>query len=384
MKILLINGSRSDWGGIREVVQELTGKHALYTLSSPTPFGSDTRYSAAKFATQFAASVYGRIADFNPDLVILSGDRYEVLAAATATAIMGKPIAHLGGGDITEGSQDDSYRHAISKLVHLHFVSCKEAANVLLQMGEESWRVHVTGDPEIDTLVNQPLYTREAALGELGIPHDRDFVLVTYHPNTLGDTECELKELLKAAMTLLRSHVKVIFTKPNQDPGYQRVIDAFKALGGAVYYDAPARINFLSLLKHANAFIGNSSAGFYEAPTFDTPVINIGNRQKGRLKADCIVNCQTADQIIEAYARFQGWVRSPYNPYGDGHSAPRIAKIIEETDLSKLLLKRFCAWPSTKSGKPFIPAVTGVATQMSTSSGMYAGVLGNPKHDFLT
>lgn len=317
MRIAIVSGSRADEGPLRMVEDALAGAHEVqwYPVG---PFGIDTSSAAADAAAAVIEELGETFGEGAPDLAILLGDRYEILGAAVACNIMGLPIAHLSGGDLTEGSQDDCYRHAITKLSHLHFATCEESAARIIQMGEEPERVHVVGCPGVDRIRQTKLLSKHEALSKAGLSC-RDYVVACLHPNTLGDTADDVDELMVRIWEGDHESHGAVLIGPNADAGNEDIRAVLKNLAKhrahTVYHETLEGDLYLSLLKHASAFIGNSSAIYYECPTLGTPVIEIGDRQKGR---------------------------KPHK--SDGHAAERIAAIISKIENPKALLrKRFHA-----------------------------------------
>ena len=369
MKIAIITGSRADRGALEMVWDALAPAHDVRWIEVGPDRPPDDRwevaYGAAQALDRASRELWGWLggdgADL-PDLVIIHGDRYEILAASLAANILGVPIAHMGGGDITEGSQDDCYRHAITKLSHLHFPTNQPAADRLLQMGEDPARVHMVGDPGIDRNMATELLGRDETFAAVGLaPTFRpatnrswaspaQCLLVNFHPNTLGDTRAELDALSRALHARPRG-VSVVLIGPNADAGNDIIRQRWDWLAQSsdvVYHEDLPGCAFLSLLRWCDVFVGNSSAGFYEAPSFGTPTLNIGDRQKGRLAASSVTTVKPdAAEIangIKALLSFAGFGKHLMvkNPYGDGHAAERIAAVIGGiTNPGTLLRKRF-------------------------------------------
>lgn len=284
-----------------------------------------------------------------PDLLVLLGDRYEILAAAQAALIARIPVAHIAGGDVTEGAFDEAIRHSITKMAHLHFVTNADAARRVRQLGEDPAHIHTVGSPGIDVIRAVKLLDLPSLERELGFTFRERNLLVTFHPATLDDQPAgeQFRELL-AALDRLGSGVGVIFTLPNADPDGRAIIDligvytasrshtkAFASLG---------QVRYLSVVAQADAVVGNSSSGLYEVPSFRKPTVNIGDRQKGRLQASSVINCRAAADDIEHAVRkaFTSDCSGAVNPYGDGRSAERIVAALKATpDYPKLLKKRF-------------------------------------------
>lgn len=360
MRIEVVSTSRADVGALRPVYDALlaTG-HRVTWSNAETESSGDVHSSSAYIASGVVRFVADRVADSAPDLVVLLGDRYETLAVATSAYLMGLPIAHLSGGDITEGSQDDSMRHAITKLSHLHFATHRDSADRIIQMGEDPSRVHVTGCPGIDSLLSTKLLSKEETIAAAGLIGCKDYFLVSLHPNTLAnyrDKDREMVQLL-AALEIQRKNNKneigFVLTSPNQDEGRQLIEDSFRKYSQTshvVYHENLDRTIYLSLMKHCIALVGNSSAGFYEAPSLGTKVINIGDRQQGRIPSIALRDCPPNAYDIYGYMRaaeLDYWPKSiPYNPYGDGKASERIVKIISGIkDPKALLRKKFYTKP---------------------------------------
>lgn len=291
------------------------------------------------------------LARLDPDWVMLLGDRFEVLGAATAAALNRIPICHLCGGDITEGAYDDAFRHAITKLSHLHCVSTSEAAGNLLQMGEEPWRVIKTGSPGLDALHNIPEMTRADVFKALGLPDHDNTVLVTHHPTTLQKDlgRDELEALLTALDHL--PETQIVFTGVNADSGGATantiVQDYVARRKNAIFRQSLGQTLYFNTVRQMQMVIGNSSSGLYEVPSLAVPTVNIGDRQKGRLRASSVFDCAgTTTDIIEAIRKAAAFSKGPVtNPYGDGHSAGRIVSALQDATGNRtrqeLLIKSF-------------------------------------------
>jgi UDP-N-acetylglucosamine 2-epimerase (non-hydrolysing)/GDP/UDP-N,N'-diacetylbacillosamine 2-epimerase (hydrolysing) len=294
-----------------------------------------------------AISEVRQLLDPTIDLAIVHGDRHEILGAAVALNIGHFPIAHIGGGDVTEGSQDDCFRHAITKLSHLHFVTNSISAARVIQMGEDPDLVHVTGDPGVDRILATPLLGRDETFAAVGLATPARCLLVSFHPNTLGDTAPELNALSEA-LSQRAKDMALVLIGPNADAGGDLIRAEWWRLAATctnvVYHEnLPAQV-YLSLMKHCDAMVGNSSAGFYEAPYLGLPVVNVGDRQQGRIMPENIGSADAISWVIAASikkAMARGRVKCG-DYYGDGHAAERIAKIIGGIkDIKVLLRKRF-------------------------------------------
>jgi len=284
-----------------------------------------------------------------PDMLLVLGDRYEILAAVQAALIARVPVAHIAGGDVTEGAFDDAIRHAITKMAHLHFATNAESARRIRQMGEDPARVHVTGSPGIDALLAVEPLPRADFFEAVGLEPRPHNIVLTYHPVTL-DPAGSLPGLdaLLSALDGLGDAVGMIVTGPNADTDGRllggRLAAFATARPNAVFHRSLGHRRYLSALRHVDAVVGNSSSGLYEAPSFGLPTVNIGDRQTGRLKAASVVDCPPeADAIAAAVRRALDTGRSaPENPYGDGHAAPRIVAALKGVvDPRALLRKHF-------------------------------------------
>jgi len=315
----------------------------LISGDSPTAAAKSVGLGTIGFAQTFSR--------IKPDVLVVVGDRFELLSVVIAALPYKIPLAHLHGGEASEGAFDDSIRHAITKMSHLHFVSNDQAAQRVRQMGEDPSKVYVTGAPGIDNLNDIPMLNAEQIRDQLGLDLQLPFLLVCYHPVTLygEDTKSQLLELCAA---LREFDLDMVITYPNADPQNRAIIELLQSftrersnswlienLGTQVYF---------SLMRLASAMVGNSSSGLIEAPSFRLPVVNIGERQRGRLRAANVidVSCRQTE-IATALQRaisesFREGLRDLQNPYGDGKASQRIVHVLRTVDLgSQLVVKRF-------------------------------------------
>ena len=286
-----------------------------------------------------------------PDILVLLGDRFEMLAAGVAALPFALPLAHIHGGESTEGAIDEAIRHSLTKMSHIHFVSTEEYARRVMQLGEEPWRVHVTGAPALDALSGfEPLSDEE--LAARGVRLRGPTLLVTYHPVTLlPGQEAELDTLLDAVDA---SGLDAVFTFPNADAGNSAIIRRIEALAdGDERFTVVRNLGtdaYFTLMSRAVAMVGNSSSGIIEAASFELPVVNVGRRQGGRLRPRNVIDTD-ADGMREALARaadpaFRRSLAGLANPYGDGHAAERIADVLASAELGEgLVVKRFYDLP---------------------------------------
>lgn len=286
-----------------------------------------------------------------PDLILLLGDRFEMFAAGAAAVPLGIPIAHVHGGELTEGAMDERFRHALTKLSHLHFASSSIAADRIRQMGEESWRITVAGAPGLDSARAQRPLPRDQLFAALGIADPGSYLLVTYHPvTTMPDPEGRCID--RALSAIDASGFAAILTTANADPGSRVINDRIRQCAA----NRPERFfvfenlghHYGSAMAHAAAMVGNSSSGVIEACSFDLPVVNIGERQDGRDRSANLIDCPCeTGAILEAIRcavtpEMREVARHARNVYGDGCAGPRIAERLATVPLDdRLRIKRF-------------------------------------------
>ena len=310
---------------------------------------SDTDIGMAKTIGVATLGLADALGEMRPDIILLTADRYEMLAPANVALALRIPIAHIEGGEISEGAVDDAVRNAITKMAHLHFTCTQSARERIIQMGEEPWRVHFTGSPSLDQLRRNRLLTRAQVERELKISMTRKTIVVVHHPVTLlRDTTRESAALFSA---LEKINAPFVFVYPNADAGSRALIartEKFLAQHptGRLLVNLDHRL-YLSLLRHSAALVGNSSSGIIEAASLGLPVVNIGIRQKGRDHAANVLDVPaSANAIRTAIAqaqspKFRETIQDLDNPYGDGHASERIVKLLAAVPLgAKLLFKR--------------------------------------------
>jgi len=289
--------------------------------------------------------------DLEPDICIILGDRYEILSVAIAALVSNIPVAHIHGGELTEGAFDDAIRHSITKMSHLHFVATDSYLKRVIQLGENPSRVFNVGGLGIENINKLKLLSRENFQKKINFNLAKKNILVTYHPATLEDLSYKIifKELLDVLHTL--KDTKVIFTAANSDPGGMQInhmIEKYIAKNdNAIFIKSMGQILYLSALKFVDAVIGNSSSGICEAPSFRIASVNIGSRQKGREMASSVINCMPNKKSIETAikkvydSRFQTLLKSTVNPYDSGNTSEKIVSIIKSTDLTRITEKKF-------------------------------------------
>lgn len=304
--------------------------------------------SATAVAKSFGLGVIGYVdalERLRPEILVVLGDRYEALAVTIAAALRLLPVAHIGGGELSYGSTDDSVRHAITKLAHLHFTSNEEFRRRVIQLGEHPDRVHAFGAPGLDTIRTTRLLDRETLASKLGIDPLRDLFVVTYHPATADPRGSAdgVHGLLKALDTF--PEASLIFTGTNVDQGGGGVFAPIREYveahdSRAMMMASLGQTAYLSLLDHAVVVVGNSSSGLVEAPALRTPTVNIGTRQDGRPRADSVIDCgETEAEIGNAIrvalsAAHRSRTAHAESPFGDGRSADRIVARLKRFELT--------------------------------------------------
>ncbi len=283
------------------------------------------------------------------------GDRFEILSAASAALIARIPLAHLHGGETTEGAFDEAIRHAITKMAHLHFVAADDYARRVVQLGEDPARVFVVGGLGLDNVRKLQLLGRAELESALDFKLARRNLLITYHPVTLDGAESSqhMAALLDALDTLRDTHL--IFTMPNADSDgralAEMVQDYVSKRPHARVYKSLGQLRYLSSMQHVDGVVGNSSSGLIEAPALGKVTVNIGDRQRGRLKAASVIDSEpTREAIVAALGRMfspevQSEARTVRNPYGDGGAAARIVEVLRQFPLDDILKKRFYDLP---------------------------------------
>lgn len=378
-RICIVTGTRAEYGLLRWVIQGVhdapdldlqllvTGTHLspefglTYREIEADGFAIDARVemlvsadTASGTAKSMGLGLIGlgdAFSRLQPHLVVLLGDRFEVLAAASAALVAGIPVAHLHGGETTEGAFDEAIRHAVTKMSHLHFVAAEDYRRRVIQLGEQPDRVHLVGGLGIDAILRAPLLDRTALETALGVPLAERNLLVTFHPVTLEQqsSEHQMAELLAALDTL--AGTRLIFTMPNADTGsraLRQMVDAFViAHPNASAYASLGQLRYLSCLKHMDGVVGNSSSGLAEAPSLGIGTVNIGDRQRGRLKAESVIDCPPDRHAIAAAIRqlydpeFRSAVAKAVNPYGRGGASEKIVQVLRQVTLEGIVKKSF-------------------------------------------
>jgi GDP/UDP-N,N'-diacetylbacillosamine 2-epimerase (hydrolysing) len=290
--------------------------------------------------------------DLNPDIVVLLGDRFEIFTAASAAMIAKIPIAHIHGGESTEGVIDEAMRHSITKMAHLHFTATEEYRERVIQLGEQPDNVYNVGAPGIDNIKKLKLFDREGFEDAIGFKLGKNNLLITYHPVTLETctSEKQFISLLEVLDELEETHL--IFTKPNADTDGRiiiQLIDEFvaKKPGERMAFTSLGQMRYLSAMKYVDGVVGNSSSGIIEAPSFRIGTINIGDRQTGRIKCESIIDCEPETESIRKAIKtlfsdsFRKSLPKVKNTYGDGGSTEKIVEVLKERNITGILKKKF-------------------------------------------
>lgn len=378
-KVCVVTGTRAEYGLLRWVIQGIqdcdhldlqlivTGMHLSpefgltvreieadgfridrkieMLLSSDTPVGISKSMGLAMIGNADALS------ELKPDLVLILGDRFEAFSMAASAMIARIPIAHLHGGETTEGVIDESIRHSITKMAHLHFVAAEEYQKRVIQLGEQPKYVFNVGALGIDNIKKLQLLDRNELEEQLDFRFAENNLLITFHPVTLEKDKSsqQLNELLKALAKL--NETGLIFTMPNADTESRTLVNQIKAFckenKQAKAFTSLGQVRYLSCMKHVDGVVGNSSSGILEAPTFNKGTINIGDRQNGRIKASSIIDCESCEKdILEAIKHlysptFQEKLNQAVNPFGDGGASEAIVQKLETVNLNNILKKSF-------------------------------------------
>lgn len=314
---------------------------------------SDTSVGIAKSMGLALISAADSFHRTTPDLIVVLGDRFEAMAICQAAMVAQIPIAHIHGGETTEGLIDEAVRHSITKMAHLHFTATEEYRQRVIQLGEQPDRVYNVGAPGIDSINSLNLMS----INEVSLSIDFDitssrYMVVTYHPVTLDKDGAinSLKELISALKEYI--YHKFIITYPNADTHGRALIPLLEDFKEefperVLLVKSLGQLRYLSVLKHCELVIGNSSSGLIEAPTFKVPTINIGNRQQGRIAGDTVIHCKgDKESIVDALKlaisdEFKEKCLLSKNPYGEGNSSQRILDIITKSSLTNMVYKRF-------------------------------------------
>lgn len=379
-RVAVVTGTRADYGLLRwamagvqahpdlELVVIATGSHLapefgnthteiiadgfMIDESVPILAGGDSELAVAQATGRATIGIAEALDKLRPDILLVLGDRFEILGAAQAALLLGIPVAHIAGGEVTEGAVDDSIRHAITKMSHLHFTAAEEYRQRVIQLGEHPDRVFLVGAVGLDNLDRLELLDEATLAHELGITLSHPLALCTFHPETLADQSAD--EALAPLFAALEAHpdLQVVITKANADAGgreINRLLDEYVAAHSdrMSLFASLGQLKYLSLMSIADVVVGNSSSGILEAPSAGVPTVNIGDRQKGRLRAPSVIDvANEADAIGVAIDRaltvsFRETASRRVSPYGTPGAATAIVQTLAAADLASLRTKSF-------------------------------------------
>ena len=374
-KILCITGTRADYPRVKSVLKEIkklesielkilvTGSHLLeeygnsvkeiiddgFFIAKKVPIFEedfDSPYGMTKAAAKCTAGVADALEEIKPDLVLLTVDRIETLAAAVAVSLMNYPIAHIQGGEVT-GTIDESIRHAVTKLSHFHFPATKDAAERIIKMGEDPKMVFEVGCPYIDIIANSTYKSKEYLSEKYRFVSDKKIIIFIQHPVTTeyGQAFDQVRTTIDALKIIKNCQILAFYS--NTDAGGKQIVKELKKHNYFILVPNMDSGDFLSLMNSADLMVGNSSAAIREAPSFKLPGVNIGTRQQGRLRAGNIIDVgHEKDRIINAInkalydKKFLTNLKKVKNPYGDGKSAKRIVRILQSIELNPAIIQK--------------------------------------------
>ena len=383
IKVCFITGSRAEYGLMRWLMEDIkkspdfelqvivTGSHLMEEFGNtyrqieedgffinkriPFPIRGNDLNDLGKAVGTLSSSLVESFEKLSPDLLMVMGDRYELLSVISSSVLSAIPVAHISGGELTEGAIDDQIRHAMTKISHLHYVANEVYEERVKQMGEESWRICNCGEPGLDNLQRQEIMGKNELQENLKLDLSKPTALVTYHPVTLEreGLKFQIDELLTTMENLtLEEGLQFVITYPNADEGSKLIIETWKKFvdqkDTAVLIKSLGQSRYLSALKYLTVVIGNSSSGLVEAPSFNMPVINIGNRQKGRMRGSNVIDVGYSNNEITLAVK--EILKNPkkvkcFNPYGEGNSSVKILSHIKNiyTNRTKqqLMTKKF-------------------------------------------
>ncbi len=379
-RIAVVTGTRADYGLLKPLMTRLqndgraelqlcaTGSHLSarhgrtvnaikadgFKLSAEVParLGKD---DAAGLAMSLGSVIQGFAKAFgqlHPDMVVLLGDRWEMLGAASSALMLRLPMAHIHGGEATEGLIDEAIRHSLTKMAHLHFAAAPVYRRRILQLGESPRRVFTVGGLGVDAMQTTPILSRSDLEKRLGLAWRKETYVVTFHPVTLRPETAKRDMLALLSALAERKDAAFVFTLPGAEAESQEIVLAIQAFvaahpGHAVAHASLGMPAYVSAMRHSYAVVGNSSSGLLEAPSLGIPTINIGDRQRGRLRAKSVIDCSASLSSIRqalnqaSQAAFRRSLGKVKNPYGDGGAAKRIAETLLTFPLNNLLDKRF-------------------------------------------
>ena len=378
-KICVVTTTRAEYGLLQPLIQKIeaddelslqlvvTGTHLEKKFGEtyreieqdfhidvkiPMNLESDDKEALSLSMAELQKEITRAFVDLKPDIVVILGDRYEILSIAMAAMMLQIPLAHIHGGELTEGAMDDSIRHAVTKLSHLHFTATQAYAKRVIQLGEQPTRVFNVGSLGVENIKNLKLLNKKAFEKSIDFTLGEKNILVTYHPQTLSKMKAkeQCSELLSALDAL--KDTKIIFTKSNADSGadvINKMIESYvsKNKERCAVFASLGQLRYFSAIQYVDAVVGNSSSGILEVPSFHKPTVNIGQRQEGRVQAKSIINCEILQEeikkaIYKAYdEEFVQSLKNVSNPYESKETSTKIKKTLKSFPLDTILQKKF-------------------------------------------
>jgi len=383
-KIAVITSTRAEYGILRPLLQQIeqdeqlslelivTGTHLLkehgFTVTEiekdfstflkiPMKFQANSAEANSYAMAQLQSDITKLFSELSPDIVVILGDRFEILSVAISAMMLHIPIAHIHGGELTQGAMDDAIRHAITKLSHLHFSSTQEYAQRLIQMGEQPSRVFNVGSLGVENIKNTPLLSKKELEDSLGFVFSQQNILFTYHPQTLSSFSAQ--EQIAVVLEALEhfNDLGIIFTKSNVDEGGELINQKLKEFvtshPNSMLIDSLGLVRYFSAIKIVDCVVGNSSSGILEVPSFHTPTVDIGERQRGRVYAQSVIKTPLEVQsIVNAIQKalskeFQATIQKYKNPYEGKDTSLTIKEILKNITLEELQSKEFYTIPQS-------------------------------------
>jgi len=378
-KICVVTGTRADYGLLTPLIEEINNDNSLelqiiatgmhlspefgltykeiekdFTIDKKIEIllSSDSSVAVSKAMGLAQISFSEAFDELKPDIIVILGDRFEILTVATVAMIGNIPIAHISGGELTLGAIDDSIRHAITKMSHLHFVATKEYKKRVIQLGEEENKVFNFGESGLDNIFNLKLLKKDEFEKSINFKLNKRNLLFTYHPTTLDDEAKIINDFQNILNTITNlTKTNIIFTKANADAGgriINKMIEEYVSRhANSVLFDSLGQLRYISALQFVDAVVGNTSSGIVEAPSFRIGTINIGHRQKGRIRAKSVIDCEpTEESLLSAFQllyskKFKNKLKTIKNPYGNGGGSFKIKEVLKNIDLSRIVYKNF-------------------------------------------
>lgn len=376
--ILYVSGTRADYGLMRRTLLAIekqhdlnltvaaTGMHLMPSrgntlqeiekdgfriVKSEAIFQQDSRVSMGRFVGECMNGLVDICEQYTPDILLVLGDRGEMLAGATVGTYLGIPVGHIHGGEVSS-TVDEAIRHAITKLAHFHLPATQDSAERIQRMGESPWRIQVVGAPGLEG-IHENLIGKKELFTELGFSSKDPLALLIQHPVS-EEEELSGVQIMASLQALEKMGLQVVVVYPNADAGGSKMIEkiqSYESHPGFKIYSSLPRTMFLSLMEHANVMVGNSSSGLIEAPSFHLPVVNVGDRQLGRLRGANIIDVEPIKEDIVQGVRkaledvdFLSQLEKSSNPYGDGNTAKRIVDRLRNLEIDSKLLQKQIAY----------------------------------------